>query len=275
MSFTEDPAAKIDRALYRDHCRITAGAAAFHAMDPSEMVMRLEEAAADPASHALHEREVLRAEVFSGFAEYLFAEGPDPREVRRRVEGLLKSFLPELAAKIKGPVEWVAAPLIEQIVIKHSAKINEALAAASPHSGNLSTWCRMLEAEVDFEFIETTIASLVRLLVSEGSTWRLVTSTAFCLAKALRPHLIADMSLEDIARLSGDLGGRATPSDRIKRLYNLRLEAAGAKGSFAHFQKSASAVAAMTAAQKGNTNRRRSGSQKDKPRRKQPARKKP
>ena len=274
MSFTEDPAAKIDRALYRDHARITAGASALHALDPSEMVMRLEEAAADPVSLAMHDQEVLRAEVFSGFAEYLFAEGPDPREVRRRVEGLLRSFLPELADKIKGPSEWISAPLIEQVLAKHAAKITEALAAASPHSGNLSTWCRMLEAEVDFDVIETTIASLVRLLVAEGSTWRLVTSTAFCLAKALRPHLIADMSLEDIARLSGDLGGRATPSDRIKRLYNRRLEAAGAKGSFVHFQKSASAVAAMTAAQKGNTNRRRSRSKKE-PKRRQPARKKP
>lgn len=270
MSFAEDPAAKIDRALYREHTRITAGVSAFHSQDPAEIVMRLEEAAADPTSLAVHEREVLRAEVFSGFTEYLFAEGPDPREVRRRVEGLLRSFLPELAAKIKGPVEWVAAPLIEQVICKHSAKIGASLSAASPNSGSLALWYRTLETEVDFEFIETTIVSLVRLLTAEGLTWRQVTSTAFCLAKALRPQLIADMSLEDIARLSGDLGGRATPSDRIKRLYNRRVEAAGAKGSFVHFQKSASAVAAMTAAQKGNTNRRRSIKQRRKPVRKKP-----
>jgi hypothetical protein len=265
MSYPDDPAAKIDRAVYREHARMTAGASAFHCLDPSEMVMRLEEAAADPASLAIHEREVLRAEVFSGFAEYLFAEGPDPREVRRRVEGLFLSFIPELAAKLKGPREWVADALVERVLAKHAAKLDAARDAASPHSGALSTWVRSLRREVDFEFIETTIAALVRLLTAEGATWRLVTSTAFCLAKALRPQLIADMSLEDIARLSGDLGGRATPSDRIKRLYNRRLEAAGAKGSFVHFQKSASAVAAMTAAQKGNRNRRRAKRRKSIP----------
>jgi hypothetical protein len=257
MHRPDDPAARIDRAMLREHGRMTVGASAFHALDPAEMVMRLEEAAADPVARAKHERHALRQEVFSGFAEYLFAEGPHPHEVRRRIEGLFKSFIPELVPKIKGPVEWITERDVDAVLKKHARKLKAAREAATS-SGSLCAWVRSLEGEVDFDFIRSMIVKLVEFLLSEGSSWRLVTSTAFCLAKALRPHLIASMSLEDIARLSGDMGGRATPSDRIKRLYTRRLEAAGAMGSFAHFQKSPSAVAKMSEAQKGNRNRRRS-----------------
>jgi hypothetical protein len=255
MHRPDDDAARIDRAMYRESGRMTVGASAFHALDPAEVLMQLEEGAADPIGRARHEREALRQEVFSGFAEYLFAEGPHPHEVRRRVEGLFRSFVPDLVAKIKGPEEWISEGEVTVILQKHAKRLKAASEAATS-SGTLAGWARTLREEVDFDFIQATLVKLVEFLLSEGKSWRLVTSTAFCLAKALRPHLVASMSLDDIARLSGDAGGRATPSDRIKRLYTRRLEAAGAMGSFAHFQKSPSAVAAMSEAQMGNRNRR-------------------
>lgn len=266
----DDDFSKIDRAVFREHARMTAGSSAFHSLDPAEMVMRMEEAAADPGTLTQRERETLRAEVFSGFAEYLFADGPDPREVRRRIQGLFESFTPALLPKIKGPVEWIAPGEAEAILRRYAGKILAEREAAAGTSGHLGTWMRTLRAERDFDFIRSTIVALVELLLSQGRSWRLATSTAYCLAKALRPHLIAHMPLADIARLSGDLGGRATPTNRIKRLYNRRLEAAEAKGSYIWFQKSASAVAAMSAAQRGNSNRKRTARHR-KPERKKSA----
>lgn len=82
-----------------------------------------------------------------------------------------------------------------------------------------------------------------------------VLQRCYGLAKALNPELVYNMSCEDIAILSGD-EGRATVSARIKRLYNEPVSKAGMKGSFLHFQKDSSAVAAYQKAQSGNQNRR-------------------
>lgn len=245
---------QIDRALLRNVQRDIRGASAHHGLDPAEICMRMDEWEA--AEHAIRDRASLRNEIFSGFAEYLFADGPAPDAVRARIEGLFQSFAPELVAKIKGPREWVTPEAVAGVLRKKSyrEKLTAAREAARSR-GALYSWSRELDAELDLVCVRETLVGLIAYLVSDGETWRNVTAVAYCIAKALRPYLIADMSLHDIAILSGDGGGRATPGERIKRIYNRRVAAAGAKASQVHFQKAASAVVKYAKAQKGNHNR--------------------
>lgn len=244
----------MDRALFRNIQRDVYGASAFHALDPSQMAMRLEEF--DGEDHSTEERAALRCEIFSGFVEYLFADGPAPEAVRSRIEGFFTSFHPELAGVIKGPREWISPERVAAVLNqkKYKSRLRAEEEAASSR-GALSTWVRELEAEFDLECVWETLVALIHFLVSEGKSWRIVTATAYCIAKALRPHVLAGMSLEDIATLSGDEGGRATPSARGKRLISRRLAAAGGKATHVHYQKSAETVKKYAAAQMGNNNR--------------------
>jgi hypothetical protein len=247
-----DPIAAADRSLYRESNRLTAGASAYHALDPSEIAMRIEEF--DPAEHAKTERWALRNEIFSGFVEYVFADGPHPFQVRERIQGFFESFHPDLAAKIAGPLEWVSEPIVAGVLEKHSAKL-AAVRDAHRSRGSLSRWNDEMEQEIDFETVREMLVELVKFMASEGQDWRRITSVAYCIAKALRPSLIAGMSLADIALLSGDEGGRATPQHRIKRLFNNRVEAAGFKAFHVHFQKSSEVIKKYQTAQLGNHNR--------------------
>lgn len=245
----------MDRALYRENSRLTSGADAYHQLDPAEIAMRLEEF--DPTEHAASERCGLRNEIFSGFAEYLFADGPAPEDVRARLEGFFRSFHPTLADRIRGPLTWCPPETVAEVLRKYQAKL-AAVAAAARSRGALSTWSRELDREIDAEGVRETLVGLIEFVASEGHTWRHLTAVAYCMAKSLRPSLIAGMSLHDIAILSGDEGGRATPSDRGKRLFNRRLERAGFKGCWTHYQKSPAVTAKYSAAQLGNNNRRKS-----------------
>jgi hypothetical protein len=247
-----DATAAADRHLFREGHRVTAGASAYHQLDPSEIAMRLEEY--DPLKHAVSERWALRNEIFSGFVEYVFADGPAPGDVRERIEGFFRSFHPLLADKIRGPLVWTDRDAVAAVLRKHHAKLT-AVAAAHRSRGSLSGWHAELETEIDIESVREMLVELVKFMASEGNDWRRITAVAYCIAKALRPALIAGMSLHDIAILSGDDGGRATPQNRIKRLFNDRVEAAGFKGIHVHFQKSATAIRRMSEAQLGNNNR--------------------
>ena len=249
-----DQAAAADRLLFREGSRLTVGGNAFHQLDPSEIAMRIEEFG--DLEHAASEREQLRQEMFCGLVEYIFADGPAPADIRSRLEGFFASFHPDLAAKIHGPVSWCAAETVAHVLHKHLKKLAEVRACARGR-GSLFVWSRELEAELDWEFAKQTLIRFVELLASEGKTWRNLVAVAYGLAKAFRPMLIAGMSLHDIAILSGDEGGRATPCDRIKRLVNRRIASAGAKGCNVHFQKSPETVKKYSAAQMGNTNRTR------------------
>lgn len=223
--------------------------------------MALEEM--DGEDHATRERSALRSEIFSGFVEYLFADGPEPECVRARIEGFFKSFHPKLAASIKGPREWVDPETVRGVLTK--AKYAAHLRAekdAAKSRGALSTWIRELEAEFDLDCVWETLVALIGFMVSEGKTWRIVTAVAYCIAKSLRPNLLAGMSLEDIATLSGD-EGRATPSHRGKRLISRRLKQAGAKATHTHYQKSPEAVEKYRAAQMGNQNRAKKKTRKN------------
>jgi len=71
--------------------------------------------------------------------------------------------------------------------------------------------------------------------------------------KAVRPDLLNDMSMEDIAVLCGDKG-RATVSARVQVIYSRKIQKMRAN-SKASCQKSAAGRAAMAEAAKGNSNR--------------------
>lgn len=75
----------------------------------------------------------------------------------------------------------------------------------------------------------------------------------FAVAKAIKPELIGDMSLEELALMFGET--KAAQSWRIKRIFSDYQRQAGVKGFKASFQKSEAAVAAMSRAQRGNKNR--------------------
>lgn len=254
-----DQSAAADRMLFREASRLTVGASAYHQLDPSEIAMQLEEY--DEMDHAECERFALRNEIFSGFAEYIFADGPAPCDVRERLEGFFRSFHPDLCDKIKGPHKWCPPEIVASVLRKYQVKL-AAVASAARSRGSLFNWSRELDREIDFEGVRQTLVGLVEFMASEGHTWRHLTAVAYCVAKALRPSLIAGMSLHDIAILSGDEGGRATPSDRGKRLFNRRLEKAGFKGCWTHYQKSPEVTEKYREAQMGNHNRQKAAKAK-------------
>lgn len=247
-----DQAASIDRMLYHEHSRMTVASSAFHQFDPSQLVIQIEEF--NPRKIAVSERSALRNEIFGGFLEYLFAEGPEPAQVLTRIEGFIESFHPELAAKISGASEWVSSEAVNQVLRQYADQLGRVKDAATSR-GSLFTWATALRNGEDADFVNETFVGLAEYLACEGCKRRKLVAIAFCLAKCLRPTLIASMSLHDIAILSADGGGRATPADRIKRIYNRKLEDAGFKACQVHFQKSATTRERCSAAQMGNSNR--------------------
>lgn len=72
--------------------------------------------------------------------------------------------------------------------------------------------------------------------------------------KAVRPDLLNDMSMADIAVLCGDKG-RATVSARVQVVYSRKVAAASRSRAKASCQKSHEGRAAMAKAAMGNSNR--------------------
>lgn len=241
-----DEAEVLDRMAARESGRLTAGVEALHVLDPAEAMMRAEEG---PDGRMERERPALEHEIFNGLLEYLLGEGPDPVRVRDRLEGALRAFVPGVTEKMRGPLVWVREEVVVEVLRRRSAE--------DGGEARLSTWVRALEAEEDSKTVARTLGGLIRFVLVEGLRWKAAVAVVYCLAKALRPELIGHMSLEDVARLSGDLGGRATPSARIRRIYNARVSAAGMLASHASFQKSEEACRRYAAAQLGNGNRKK------------------
>ena len=254
-----DGAAAADGCLYRESQTMTAGADAYHQRDPAAMAMELEEA--DPVRQAAHEKWALRTEIFSGFLEYVFSDGPCPAEVRARLEGFFRSYDPELARRIRGAREWITPAAAAAVLAKHQPKL-AAEAQAKQGNGGLYAWNAQMERELDGAGVGEMLAALARFMVADGPDWRRITAVAYALAKALRPALIAGMSLHDLALLCGDKG-RATPQKRIKRIFCERVEAAGHDGIHVHFQKSATVAEKYRVAQLGNHNRRKSSKRRN------------
>ncbi|HEX2099023.1 MAG TPA: hypothetical protein VHF69_00080 [Candidatus Synoicihabitans sp.] len=76
----------------------------------------------------------------------------------------------------------------------------------------------------------------------------------FAVVHALRPDALLNMSCRDIGLLLGRTG--AAHSWRVKKLFSDFLKDHDARGFKARWQKSETATAAYSAAQRGNTNRR-------------------
>lgn len=88
-----------------------------------------------------------------------------------------------------------------------------------------------------------------------------VVRRAFAMAKKIRPQCINDASLKQIAVLCDDgngprgTDGRATVSDRIKRMFEEPMKKVGTHGYKSNFQKTESANESYSNSAKGNQNR--------------------
>jgi hypothetical protein len=113
------------------------------------------------------------------------------------------------------------------------------------------------ETEVRADERLTTFRGMMEFIFQAGPEPLQVLRHVFAIAKAVRPELLGDMSLEDISIICAD-GGRATVSARIQRVYNGTLAKAGMKDARAAFQKAGD----FSAPQIGNKNRRAKPNQK-------------
>lgn len=111
-----------------------------------------------------------------------------------------------------------------------------------------------VEDEQEWKIRGEAFWRFLEFVFEEGPEPLAILRRVYATTKAVAPHLLGDMSMEDIALLSGD-GGRATVSARIFRIYNGKLKAAGMRGVKAACQKSDEARETYRQAQKGNRNR--------------------
>lgn len=98
-----------------------------------------------------------------------------------------------------------------------------------------------------------TLAQMLRFFYADGMHPGCVLRRVFAVAKAIKPELVGDMSLEELALMFGET--KAAQSWRIKKIFSDYQRQAGVKGFKASFQKSEAAVAAYSRAQRGNKNR--------------------
>jgi hypothetical protein len=260
-----DPADMTDYRLRRDRNHMTGGGNAVWGLDPSEILARQEEA---EESEIQREREALREEIFNALLEYLFADGLEPWHVSARarafVAGVIQihpcslttAALQSQYAKLirdSGDDFWKTVEEVAAALRPYAQRIREIRAALSGEAP-LSTWFADLAAEPDRPTVNDSLRILADLLFSQGHRPRQITGVAYCLAKTLKPHLIAGMSLHTIAILSGDKG-RATPQARIERIYTRLLEKSGCRATRYAHQKTASTAEKCRAAQMGNSNR--------------------
>jgi hypothetical protein len=261
-----DRADTTDYRLRHGQSHMTGGGSALWGMDPAEICARMEE---ESAEHAQREREALRDEIFNALMEYLFADGPEPWSVSARARAFLAAVAdhhPSVPVSLllglkyeamRGCGEddfWVESAKVEAALHVYGDRFRD-LRAHLSGKAPLSAWFAEMRAEADAETVWDTLRFLSLILFSQGHQPRQIAAAAYCLAKTLKPHLIASMSLHTIAILSGDEGGRATPQARCKRIYTLLLEEAGARATRYHHQKSSTHSERCRAAQMGNSNR--------------------
>lgn len=234
----------LDRQVLREMDRLTSGSASHHrAMQPDEFAMMNEEAAGSISP------DHLREEIFAGVCSYTLAAGFHPGKVRARMEILMKRFAPEIFPTMKGRETWWDDAAVNEIIIKLADKVE------APCFASLFSLSGKIREEMDQKFVYRSFNQLCRFWVEDGCDWKRALSAHFVIIKSLKPELIGQMSLEDMAVLCGDKG-KATVSARAKRIFNRRLESVGMQGTHAHFQKSPEAVEKYRAAQMGNSNRK-------------------
>lgn len=95
-----------------------------------------------------------------------------------------------------------------------------------------------------------TFRAMMGFFFQSGPDPLAVLRNVFAVGKAVSPHLMGDMSMDDIAIICAD-GGKATVSARIQRIYSKTLEDAGMSGK-ASCQKTSEKY---RTSQLGNNNR--------------------
>jgi hypothetical protein len=230
-----------------------------------------------------------REDVLELLMSYLFSGDPHPAHVLRRLWLALGELAPHLqagiqiheAALLRDPSEighaWRVRLLVRgtrfarRLPSAHDAIVRGVLASAYSrrpglelvHQVPLDTLTRLHAGETVAQFGARQEAMLVLLQFifvtapprgsCETPRPEAVLRQVFLIGKALTPHLILHMSLQNLGDMFGQQ--RATWSSRGKRRLTAFLAARGAKGCHASYQKSAEACATYAVAQRGNRNR--------------------
>lgn len=238
----------MDRQMLREYGRITSGSDAHHMRAPDEIAMANEEPQEERS-----DKDRLREEIFAATCDYTFSKGVHPADVREKIACIMRRFSRDTFGDMKPMEKWWNDIAVHRVVADHEVRMSKTGGAddVAPFLWSIS---KKIQEEDDSAFVYDSFQKLCEFWALEGLSWRNVVAVHFAIVKALRPQLISQMSLEDIAVLCGD-AGKATVSARIKRLINRRLEAMGMLGTFCHFQKSPETVEKYRAAQMGNSNR--------------------
>lgn len=235
----------LDRKILREMDRMTSGATAHHhVMQPDELAMAHEE------EDEMGGRDALREEIFAGVCDWTMGAGLHPLRVRERMASVMGRFAPEVAMGMRGAYVWWDEAEVQKVLSNLQGRV------AEPCFSWLFELSGKIRDEKDQRFVYQSFNGMCRFWVMEGMEWKKAVAAHMVIMKALRPQLIGQMSLEEIAVLCGDKG-KATVSARGKRLFNARLEAMGMRGTHAHYQKSPEAVEKYRKAQMGNSNRRK------------------
>lgn len=214
---------------------------------------------------------------------YVFADGPHPAHVMRRVFILAAAVDPDLLNALDVyERRWLrASDSVAQlkrvaIVIRgtriaarppvaHSAVIVSTLAAAAARMASPATAARVELSELvdlrdgeelaDYEQRQLRLRALLRFIFYFGPRPEGVTRRVFCLAKwrPMTAALLLDMSLANLGRMFGET--RAAWSWRVKRVVNYFLTSQHVRGGKAGFQKSEEACAVYAQVQRRNRNR--------------------
>ncbi len=99
-----------------------------------------------------------------------------------------------------------------------------------------------------------TFIKLLEFFFQNGPDPLQVLRNVLAVAKAVRPQVLGDMSMEDISIICAD-AGRGTVSARIKRIYNAKIEEAGGRPVLAPCQKTGN----YSTPQIANKNRKKHG----------------
>lgn len=238
----------MDREVMREMDRTTSGADAHHrALRPDEEAMMHEEGHMEDAQAT---RDALREEIFAGVCDYTVSGGLHPAKVRERMETVMRRFAPEIYPAMRGGYVWWDEAQVMKTLDALAGRVG------APCAASLFSLSGKIREEKDQKFVFQSFNRMCQFWVEEGCEWKKALSAHLVIMKALRPELIGQMSLEEIAVLCGDKG-KATVSARAKRIFSRRLASAGMQGTHAHFQKSPEAVEKYRAAQMGNTNRKK------------------
>lgn len=153
----------------------------------------------------------------------------------------------------------------EMFAESHNLRINSALAIAAARRGfsqeavtNHTPLDALIEADErcqEQEGLGSVLQRMMLFFFADGAHPGVVLRRVYAVAKAIEPAMINHMSLEELALMFGET--KAAQSWRLKRIFSDYQRHSGLKGFKARFQKSESARAAYSRAQRGNKNRKK------------------